>query len=379
MLFVYAKLKADTSLAQARLMMDTITSRIAAEHPDTSAGWRAELVQLQQQWTSGSRAFLIMAQIAVAIVLLLACANITGLKLAHAVGRRKEMAIRIALGASRSRLIGQLLLESMVLGALSALAGTVLAAGLIGALNGLPYNVLNRVEPFRLDGAVLAFNVAAGLLAGVLAGLAPALQASTLNLKPDVLRGRRTYDVLIASEAALAVALLTGAGLLVRSSLLVSSMNRGLDTHNLITAQVWLPAARYPHGPAIARFCRQLVDRVTVLPGVRAASTVNFLPLSVLGTSFGVQIDGRPPVRRGEEPQVQYWVIGPDYFRTTSIPLLQGRTFTERTMTKLMVSSSSALRWRSAFGPASPPWASASGPSFPIRVITGSLSPRIDR
>jgi putative ABC transport system permease protein len=330
LLFVYAKLKAGTSLAQARLMMDTVTGRVAAEHPDTSAGWRAELVQLEQQWTSGSRSFLIMAQIAIGFVLLIACANITGLLLAHAVGRRHEMAIRIALGASRSRLIAQLLAESSILGALSTAAGTALAFGLIGALNGLPYNALNRVEPFRLDGTVLAFNVAAGLLTGLLAGLAPALQASALNLRPDLVRGRRTYNLLIASEAALAVVLLAGAGLLVRSSLLVSGMKRGLDAHNLLTAQVWLPAARYPDGPRIARFWRQLIERVSVLPGVRSASAVNFLPLSVLGTSFGVLVDGKEPVRPGEEPQAQYWVIGPDYFRTASIPLLEGRAFTEQ-------------------------------------------------
>src|SRR5438105_9436758 len=132
-------------------MLDPVTRRVAAEHLDTSAGWRAELVQLEQQWTSGSRSVLIMAQIAIGFVLLIACANITGLLLAHAVGRRHEMAIRIALGASRSRLIGQLLAESSILGALSTAAGTALASGLIEALNRLPYNALNRVEPFRLD------------------------------------------------------------------------------------------------------------------------------------------------------------------------------------------------------------------------------------
>jgi putative ABC transport system permease protein len=328
-LFVYAKLKAGVSLAQARSTMGVLDGRIADAHPDTSAGWRAEMMPLKEQWASGSRPFLTMAQIAAGLVLLIACANIAGLLLAHGVGRRQEMAVRVALGASWFALVRQMLIESTMLGAASALAGTALSFGLIRALNGLPYSVINRVEPFRVDATVLAFNVAVGLAAGLLAGLAPAMQASAQNLKPNVMRGRRACHVLVASEAALAVVLLVGAGLLLRSSLAVAFLERGIDTHGMLTGQVWLPPARYQSGRDIASFWRELVSRVSALPGVRSVSAVNFLPLSVLGTSTGVVVEGAPVKRPGEEPQVQYWVAGPDYFPTVSLRVLEGRVFDE--------------------------------------------------
>ena len=329
LLFVYAKLKPDVSLAQARQKMDAVTAGVAAAHPDTSAGWRADVIPLKEQWTFGSCSFLIMAQVAIGFVLLIACANMTGLLLAHAVGRRREMAIRIALGASRARLTGQLLAESAVLGALGTGVGAALAFALIQGLNSLPYNALNRVEPFRLDDAVLAFTAVAGLVASLVAGLGPALQASAPNLKADALRGRRTYDFLIACQAALAVVLLAGAGLLLRSVMTVTGMNRGLDRRNILTAQVWLPAARYPDGVSIARFARETLEGLAALPGIRSASLVNFPPLSVLGTTVGVVLDRKPLTRPGEEPQVQYWVISKEYFRTTAIPLREGRPFTD--------------------------------------------------
>ena len=319
-LFVYARLKPSISIAQAQAAMDSIHS------PDP--GWSSDVVELRQQWTIGIRPILLMVQAAVGFVLLIACANVTSLLLACAAGRQKEMAIRTALGASRRRLVRQLLGESSALGLLSGAVGTILAFGLIRILNGLPYIVVNRVEPFRLDARVLALSLAAALLSGILAGLAPALQCSVQNLKPDVVRGRRTSSLLVALEAALAVVLLSAAGLAMRGSLAAATMNRGLDTHNLLTAQLWLPPARYTTGARIAEFWRQAVEKVAVLPGVESASAVNFPPLSVLSTSVGVRFDGMPGPRPGEEPQVNYWIAGPDYLRTAGIPLLSGRAFT---------------------------------------------------
>ncbi|MBZ5625566.1 MAG: ABC transporter permease [Acidobacteriia bacterium] len=278
LLFVYARLKAGVSMRQAQAAMETIANRIAQQHPDTSTGWGAELIDLHSQWTGQIRPVLQMLQVAVGFVLLIACAYIASLLLARAVGCRREMAIRAALGAGRLRLVGQLLGESGVLGALSGAAGTAMGWLLIEFLNRLPYTAVNRVEPFRLDARVLAFSVAIALATGLAVGLAPAIEGSARNLKPDVLAGRRLCGLLVFAEVALAVVLLAGAGLLVRSSLAVADMDRGLNLYNVLTAQVWLPPARYAGAGQIARFWRQAVERSAALPGVESATAVNFPP-----------------------------------------------------------------------------------------------------
>jgi putative ABC transport system permease protein len=330
LLFVYARLKAGTSIGQAQAALATITDGVARQYPDTSKGWAAEAIDLQSQWTRQIRPILLISQVAVGFVLLIACANITSLMLARTVGREREMAIRVALGAGRLRLGRQLLAESGVLGGLSGAVGTAMAWLLVESLNQLPYTAVNRVEPFRLDASVLAFSLGIAALSGIAVGLAPAIQLSLRNLKPDMLRGRRLSRLLIFAEVALAVVLLAGAGLLARSSLEVSGMRRGLDLHNVLTAQVWLPPARYANAGQIARFWRQAVERTAALPGVQSATAVNFPPLSALWTSVGIHLDGATVPRPGEEPQVQYWIAGPNYFLTAGIPLLEGRPFAEQ-------------------------------------------------
>ncbi|HEV3197339.1 MAG TPA: ABC transporter permease [Bryobacteraceae bacterium] len=330
LLFVYARLKAGTSIGQAQAALATITDGVARQYLDTSKGWAAEAIDLQSQWTRQIRPILLISQVAVGFVLLIACANITSLMLARTVGREREMAIRVALGAGRLRLVRQLLAESGVLGGLSGAVGTAMAWLLVESLNQLPYTAVNRVEPFRLDASVLAFSLGIAALSGIAVGLAPAIQLSLRNLKPDMLRGRRLSRLLIFAEVALAVVLLAGAGLLARSSLEVSGMRRGLDLHNVLTAQVWLPPARYANAGQIARFWRQAVERTAALPGVQSATAVNFPPLSALWTSVGIHLDGATVPRPGEEPQVQYWIAGPNYFLTAGIPLLEGRPFAEQ-------------------------------------------------
>jgi putative ABC transport system permease protein len=239
------------------------------------------------------------------------------------------MAIRAALGAGRLRLVRQLLAESSVLGALSGAVGTAIAWPLVEALNRLPYTAVNRVEPFRLDTRVIGFSLVIAALTGIAAGLAPAIEVSLRNLKPDVRRGRRLSSLLVFTEVALAVVLLAGAGLLAHSSLVVAEMPRGLDPRNVLTGQVWLPPARYSDRGHIARFWRQAVERTAALPGVTAATAVNFTPLSVLWSGVGVQLDGVPASRPGEEPQVQYWIAGPNYFQAAGVPIVEGRSFTD--------------------------------------------------
>ncbi len=328
-LFVYAKLRPGLSLSQAQAAMGVISNGIAQHHPDTSAGWGAEVVELHRQWTDSIREGLLLLQAAVGFVLLIACANIANLLLARSAGRQREMAVRTALGAGRFRLARQLLAESLVLGALGGAAGTILAILFTALLNQLPYSTLNRPEAFRVDAKVLAFGLGMALLSGVAAGLAPALQGSAGNLKPDGLRPSRVRSLLIVSEVALAVMLLAAAGLLIRSSLLVAGMNRGLNPRNVLTAQIWLPRARYTSGSQVARFWRQAVEKAGALPEVESASAVSFPPLSVLSTDVGIRVEGRPAPTPGEEPRVLYWVIGPRYFETVGISL-QGRQFTEQ-------------------------------------------------
>jgi putative ABC transport system permease protein len=314
LLFVYGRLRPGVATAQAQTVLDGIPG---------DPGWSTQVVELQRQWNSQIRPVLLIAQAAVVLVLLIACANVASLLLARGAGRRKEMSIRAALGATRARLVRQLLGESLAMGLAGGLAGLVLAKLLTAAFNTLPYSILNRVEPFRLDAAAAALSLAAGLAAGLLTGIVPALSISS---DPRRTRGA-PFSALVAAEVALAVVLLGGAGLLARSGLRISRLPRGLDPHRLLTAQIWLPPARYGEPTRIARFWRDAIGRVAALPGVASATAVSFPPLSVLSDSVAVHIGSRPTPLPGDEPRVQYWVIGPDYFRTTGIALLAGRDF----------------------------------------------------
>jgi putative ABC transport system permease protein len=352
LLFVYGRLRPGVGTAQAQTVLDGIPA---------DPGWSTQVVELHQQWNSQIRPVLLIAQAAVVLVLLIACANVASLLLARGAGRRHEMAIRAALGATRARLVRQLLGESLAMGLAGGLAGLVLANLLTAAFNTLPYTVLNRVEPFRLDAAAAALSLAAGLATGLLTGIVPAL-----SIPGDPRRTRGApFSALVAAEVALAVVLLGGAGLLARSGLHVSRLPRGLDPHRLLTAQIWLPPARYGEAARIARFWRDAIGRVAALPGVASASGVSFPPLSVLSDSVQVHIGSRPTPLPGNEPRVQYWVIGPDYFRTTGIPLLGGRDFTpqddDESHGAAIVSTSLAAR----FWPGESPLGKRIRPLFP--------------
>lgn len=330
LLFVYGKLRHDVSKLQAQAALTAVADGIARQHPDTSAGWGAEVYGLQEQWTRQIRPVLLMSQAAAGFVLLIACANVTNLLLSRSVGREREMAIRTALGAGRLRLARQLLAESAVLGLLGGIAGTAIARLLTELLNRLPYTAVNRVENFRLDVRALAFSLAIALVSGLTAGVAPAWHSTPRNLKPDARRSRRFTVLVVFAEVALAVTILVGAGLLAHSSWVIKEMPRGLDTRNVLTAQIWLPPTRYAGAGQIARFWRQAVERTASLPGVQSATAVNFPPLSSLWTGVGIQVEGMLAARPGEEPPVQYWIAGPNYFQMAGVPLLEGRTFVEQ-------------------------------------------------
>jgi putative ABC transport system permease protein len=330
LLFVYARLRPGVSLGRAHAEMQATAANLARQYPETNAGWTVGVQELQRQWTGQIRSTLLMVQFAAGLVLLITCTNLASLLLARSLGRQNEMAVRAALGAGRSRLFRQLLAESIALGALSAVAGIAAGLAFIQLANRLPYTLVNRVEDFRLDVRVLLFGLALAGLTGLSVGIAAAIQGSARDLKPNAVRGRRMGSALIFSQVALTAVLLFAAGLLLRSSMLVSRMHRGLEPSHVLSAQIWLPPARYRDSTRISQFWRDAVERVAALPGALSASAVSFPPLSPLSTSVGLEVGGSPAPRRGEEPVAQYWVIGPRYFETTSIPVLDGRPFNEQ-------------------------------------------------
>lgn len=336
-MFVYARLKPSVSIEQAQAAMNTVYSRLEQQYPESNAGLGVKLVRLQEQWSEQLRPTLLMVFVAVAFVLLIACANAANLLLARASQRRREIAIRAALGASRLRVMRQLLTESVLMALLSGTASLLLVLWGIKALNGLiSYTTLNRVGEFRLDARVLVFTLLISLLTGLMFGFAPAWQSSksdlTAGFKEAVggATGRRLRDLLVISEITLAVVLLIGAGLMIRSILRLQSIDRGLNTNSVLTMQLFLPKAKYPGGKQVSNFYQRVLQRVQVLPGVESASLINYPPLGLISTTVPITIEGKSQPGPEDAPVVQYAVVSAEYFRTMHIPLLSGRPLTEQ-------------------------------------------------
>lgn len=340
-MFVYARLKPGVLPEQARAEMETIYRRLEQEYPKTNSGQGVKLVSLPDQWSEGFRPTLLMLLATVGFVLLIACANAANLLLARTTVRQREMAIRAALGASRLRLIRQSLTESLLMALLSGAAGLLIAYWGIDLLNGLiPYTAVNRAGEFRLNLSVLGFTLMISLLTGVVFGLAPALQSSKVDLTESLkgggkgahsgARGGRLRNLLVVSEITLAMVLLIGAGLMIRSLLSLHAVDRGLDTDNVLTMQVFLPRAKYPGGRQVASFYQRVLQRVQTLPGVESAAAINYPPLGLISPTVPFIIEGRTPPTPEEAPVARYAVISPEYFRAVGIPLLAGRQFTEQ-------------------------------------------------
>ena len=337
-IFAYARLRPGISLERAQAEMNTITSRLEKQYPESNSGWSIRLMKLQDQWQQFARPMLKMLLVVVGCVLLIACANVANLMLGRAGARRKEMALRAALGANRSRLGGQFFMESLLLALGGGGLGVLLAFwGIHGLNHWIPYSVMNRVEPFRIDLRVLLVTFALSLLTALLFGLGPALQASrsdpgewlkeVAHTATEGRRLRRLRDILVVVEVALSMTLLISAGLMIRSSLLLRGIYRGLNQSQVLTTQIWLPRARYAEGRQVVSFFERLLNRVENLPGVASASLVNFPPVGLLSTTVPIQIGGRAPVDRDKSPLALYWVISPEYFKTVGIPVLAGRAF----------------------------------------------------
>ncbi len=338
---VVARLKNSVSTEQADAEMRTIAARLSGAIPQYNKDWSAEVLPLREQFSGNVRRPLLLLLGAVGLVLLIACANVANLLLSLATSREKEIALRAALGASRLRIVRQLLTESFLLAILGSLVGCALAWWGIKALVAISPRDLINLQNVGLNVTVLMWTLLLSFITGIVFGLAPALHITRLNLNDSLKEGakgdsgqasgsRRLRNVLVVSEIALAVVLLASAGLLVKSFINLQQVNRGFDSQNVLTMVVRLPEAIYKEDPQFVRFFRQALEHIQALPGVRAAGIVNYLPFyGGLGSATGFTIEGRPQPLPGEEPTTDVRVADAGYFETMRIPLLRGRNFTD--------------------------------------------------
>jgi putative ABC transport system permease protein len=337
-----ARLKSDKSADEAQSELNLIAGRIEQQFNDSHAGVKARLVPLQEEVVGNVRPILFVLLGAVGFVLLIACANVASLLLTRSLSRQKEVAIRSALGASRWRVIRQLLTESLLLSLAGGVAGLLIAYWAVPALIAvLPQSQLNAM-PFLtslgIDAGILTFSVVLSLLTGLVFGLAPALQSSRLDLNEALKEGgrqtsagtgHRLRSAFVVTEIALAVVLLVGAGLMMKSLLRLLQTNIGFNTENLLTMAVILPPAKYTETNQQINFNDQLRQRVQSLPGVVGAGTVNILPVNSGNTTRFI-IDGDPIPAPGKETEANIRTVSDDYFKTLGVPLLAGRMFDER-------------------------------------------------
>lgn len=336
-----ARLKDGVNVEQAVADLRTIHARLSDEVPQYNKNYTAEALPLREQFFGNVRRPLWLMLGAVGFVLLIACANVANLLLSLAASREKEIAVRAALGARRTRIVRQLLTESLLL----ALLGSVLGLGFawlgIKALVAISPRDLVSLQTVGLNLTVLAWTLGVSVLTGIIFGLAPALHISRLNLNDSLKEGgkseaghasgsRRLRNALVVSEIALAVVLLASAGLLIRSFVRLQQVDRGFTTDNVLTMVIRLPEARYPEDPQLVQFFSQALERVRQLPGVREAGMVNFLPLyGGLGSNTAFKILGQPEPPPGQAPGTDVRVADSGYFGTMGIPLLRGRNFSD--------------------------------------------------
>ena len=338
---VIARLKPGATVEQAQADLDTINQRLSQSFVETNTGWSTRVTNLREQLVSGMRTSLLVLLGAVAIVLLIACANVANLLLARATARQKEIAVRTALGASRLRIIRQLLTESLLLSIIGGVAGFGLSVWLTRLLVAISPANTPRFEEIGIDSRVFLFTLGITLLTGLVFGVAPALQTSRLdlneNLKESGRRGaggerhNRLGSLLIVSEVALSFMLLVGAGLLVKSFMRLRDVSPGFNPSNLLTMRMGLMPGKYKQGEPRAQVFRQAVEKIQAVPGVEAVGGVLSMPLG--GDTFNV---GRSYIREGrpftpeESANATYLAITPNYFRALQVPLIGGREFTDQ-------------------------------------------------
>jgi len=333
-----ARLRPGVRPADVQGALQSITRQIKEQFPDSPADWRLDAAPLKGELVGDVRPALLVLLGAVALVLLIATANIANLLMARATARRQEMAIRAALGAGRARLVRQLLTESLMLAGAGGLFGILLSHWGSDLLVRLGPSDLPRLHEVGIDLRVLLYTATVTILSGILFGLAPAVGVSRPGLASKLHTGargttdhagRRLRSLLVVTEFALAVMLLCGAGLLIRSFLRLQQVSPGFDAGGILTASVSLPQARYPDEAARSAFFREVVERAGSLPGVQAAAISMALPPDLLVMTNPYTVEGRPLPPGRNPPAVAQLLIGGDYFRVLGVPLLRGRAFTD--------------------------------------------------
>lgn len=335
---VFARLKPGVTIEQAKADLDLLSRQIEQQYPQSNTNVIFNAVSLHEDITRDYRPALLVMLGAVGLVLLIACANVANLLLARAAARQKEVAIRMALGASRRRIASQLLTESVLLSLAGGAVGLLLATWGMSLLVAYGPADVPRLRDISLDRYVLFFTLGVATITGILFGLAPALQASKPdpgNMLKETGRGvshggrNRMRSALIVSEVALSLMLLVGAGLLINSFRHLLKTDAGFDTKGVLALDIPLDRRTYTKPEQRSAAFQQLIARMKAMPGVRDASVVSNVPLTDLDYELSFQIEGRPPYKPGEEASADYTVAGNDYFRTMNIALLRGRVFTD--------------------------------------------------
>jgi putative ABC transport system permease protein len=337
---VVGRLKPGVDIKQAQSEMAVINERLAQSYVETNRGWNVKLTNLQARLVGNLRASLLILLAAVTLVLLIACANIANLQLARATYRHREIAVRTALGASRFRIVRQLLTESVLLSIVSGALGLVLSVWLTRLLVSISPPNSPRFEEIGMDARVFGFAFAVAFVTGVVFGLVPAIQSSKIDLNETLKESGRSGSqgarnrigsALMVSEIALSFMLLVGAGLLIKSFIRLREVNPGFNPANMLAMRVSLPAGKYQQGEPRVQVYGQVLERISSLPGVASAGAVLSLPLRA--ETFNL---GRGYVREGDpatsaaEGNANFLTVTPTYFDTMQIPLKAGRRFTER-------------------------------------------------
>jgi putative ABC transport system permease protein len=334
------RLKNRASLEAAQADLNATAARAEQQFPRSNSGWDTTLNSLQESVVGRIRPAMLMLTAAVGFVLVIACVNLANLLLSRSAARRREIGIRSSLGAGRGRLIRQLLTESLLLAAIGAAIGLGLALVGTRLLVNLAPDILPRAQEIALDGRVLGFTAAIAVLTGILFGLAPAIHMAKTDLTAALrdggrgnaigFRRNRLRSVLVVGEVALALVLLSGSGLLMRSFYQLQSMDPGFDPHQVLTFRTNLPGAKYQGGAQQAAFYRRALDRIRTLPGVSVAGAAQIFPLSGDDYILSFVQVGKPPVPVGNQPSAAYYAATPGYLAALRIPIKSGRDFTER-------------------------------------------------
>jgi putative ABC transport system permease protein len=339
-LTVVGRLGPGVTIEQAQNEITVLAQRIASEYKDSNAGWGARVVAAHEQLVAASRPALLVLMGAVGFLLLIVCANMANLLLARLSSRRREVAVRVALGANKWDVARPIMAESLLLALGGGVLGLIVAVGGLRLLTGLPDARLPRIDQVQLDGSVLFFTAAISIAVALAFGIVPALHASRGELRSRLSESagttsspyaRRVLGGLVIVEVALALVLLVGAGLMTRSFSKLLQVSPGFESTNVVGAQVLLPTTKYRDRQNLVRFYEDVVQRLRQSPGVTNASAVSTLPMSEVGQAMALpfNVEGQQPPPN-EDPLADVRIIAPGYFETMKIPLLEGRFLDER-------------------------------------------------